>query len=201
MSSRIPVLLKNKPYEIIVGHGILARAGEFIHQSLPAGRCGLITDANVAPHYAGTVRQSLEKAGFTVTTVTIPAGEKSKSLSETEKSLRPTHRRPDSTGAPALSPSGGGVVGDLAGFVAAIYYRGIPCVQIPTTVVAQVDSAIGGKTGVNSREGKNLIGAFHQPGPGHCRSRHARDPARTRIQRRRGRDRQARHHPRCRNAR
>ncbi len=162
MSSRIPVLLKNKPYEIIVGHGILARAGEFIRQSLPAGRCGLITDANVAPHYAGTVRQSLEKAGFTVTTVTIPAGEKSKSLSEAEKIC-------DQLIAAGLDRSacivalGGGVVGDLAGFVAAIYYRGIPCVQIPTTVVAQVDSAIGGKTGVNSREGKNLIGAFHQP--------------------------------------
>lgn len=162
MSARIPVLLKNKPYEIIVGHGILARSGEFVSQALPVGRCGLITDSNVAPLYASTVRESLEKAGFAVTTVTIPAGEKSKSLEQTEKVC-------DDLIAAGLDRRscivalGGGVVGDLAGFVASIYYRGIPYVHIPTTVVAQVDSAIGGKTGVNSRGGKNLIGSFYQP--------------------------------------
>lgn len=162
MSSRIPVLLKNKPYEIIVGHGTLDRAGEFIGHVLPTGRCGIVTDGNVAPLYADSVRESLTAAGFEATLVTVPAGEQSKSLEQVENVCdQLIAARLDRGG--CLVALGGGVIGDLAGFVASIYYRGIPYVQIPTTVVAQVDSSIGGKTGVNSRAGKNLIGSFHQP--------------------------------------
>lgn len=162
MSSRIPVLLKNKPYEIIVGHGTLDRAGEFINHVLPAGRCGIVTDSNIAPLYAESVQESLADAGFEVTVVTVPAGEQSKSLEQVESICdQLIAAKLDRQG--CLIALGGGVIGDLAGFVASIYYRGIPYVQIPTTIVSQVDSAIGGKTGVNSREGKNLIGSFHQP--------------------------------------
>ena len=162
MDARVPVALSKNPYEIIVGNGILSHAGELAAEILPLGRCALVTDANVAPLYAETVSGSLEAAGFAPTLITIPAGEKSKSLSIAESVCD----RMISAGLDRgtfVAALGGGVIGDLAGFVASIYYRGIPHVQIPTTVVAQVDSAIGGKTGVNAREGKNLIGSFHQP--------------------------------------
>jgi 3-dehydroquinate synthase len=105
---------------------------------------------------------SLETVGVKTTIVTVPAGETSKSLAEAEKVCDAMVEAGLDRGA-FVAALGGGVVGDLAGFVAAIYYRGIPHVQLPTSVVAQVDSSIGGKTGVNSRAGKNLIGAFHQP--------------------------------------
>lgn len=162
MAARIPVLLKDRPYEVIVGNGILPRAGEFIHQVLPSPKCALVTDANVGPLYAEIVRESLENAGVNTTVITVPAGETSKSLSEVEKTCDAMIAAGLDRGAFVVA-LGGGVVGDLAGFVASIYYRGIPHVQIPTSVVAQVDSSIGGKTGVNSRAGKNLLGAFHQP--------------------------------------
>jgi 3-dehydroquinate synthase len=162
MSARIPVLLKASPYEVIVGNGTLARAGEFVRQVSGASRCALVTDANVGPLYAENVRASLEEAGIATTVVPVPAGETSKSLSEVERICEIMIAAGLDRGA-FVAALGGGVVGDLAGFVASIYYRGIPHVQIPTTVVAQVDSSIGGKTGVNARAGKNLIGAFHQP--------------------------------------
>jgi len=161
MAARIPVLLQT-PYEVIVGHEILARAGEFIAQLRPAGKCGLVTDSHVAPLYARTVEDSLAAAGFEVTTVIVPAGENSKSLARTEEVCDRLIAGGVDRGGFVVG-LGGGVVGDLTGFVASVYYRGIPHVQIPTTVVSQVDSAIGGKTGVNSRGGKNLIGSFHQP--------------------------------------
>jgi len=162
MAIRVPVLLRQAPYEVIVGTDILARAGEFILQVLPAGKCALITDSNIAPLYGDKVKASLEGAGFKVISVIVPAGETSKSLTQAEAVC-------DTLIAGGLDRHahvvalGGGVVGDLAGFVASIYHRGIPHVQIPTSVVAQVDSAIGGKTGVNAAQGKNLIGSFHQP--------------------------------------
>lgn len=162
MAARIPVLLKNYPYEVIVGQGILPRVGEFVHQAIPSAKCALITDANVGPLYAGVVKESLENSGIATTIITVPAGEPSKCLMEVEKTCDAMIDAGLDRGA-FVAALGGGVVGDLAGFVASIYYRGIPHVQIPTTVVAQVDSSIGGKTGVNSKAGKNLIGAFHQP--------------------------------------
>jgi 3-dehydroquinate synthase len=162
MAERIPVPLSRNSYEIIVGGGILDRTGEFVREILPPGKCALITDENIAPLYAEAVTRSLRKAGFAPVALTIPPGEKSKSLSVVETLCDGMIAAALDRGAFVVA-LGGGVVGDLAGFVASIYYRGIPHVQIPTTVVAQVDSAIGGKTGVNAREGKNLIGSFQQP--------------------------------------
>lgn len=162
MPSRIPVALRNSPYEVLVGEGILSQAGVEIASVLKPSRCAVISDSVVAPLYSNTLETSLREAGFDPALITVPAGEASKSLSTVESVC-------DRMIAAGLDRSsmvaalGGGVIGDLAGFVAAIHYRGIPCVQIPTTIVAQVDSSVGGKTGVNAAGGKNLIGAFHQP--------------------------------------
>lgn len=162
MAARIPVLLSRSPYEVIVGHGILHRVGEFSRQVLKLGHCALITDSNVAPLYAEQVKESLENEDVKVTQIVVPAGEKSKSFEQLEAVCEQMVAGGLDRNAFVVG-LGGGVVGDLSGFAAAIHYRGIPHVQVPTTVVAQVDSAVGGKTGINSRGGKNLIGAFHQP--------------------------------------
>jgi 3-dehydroquinate synthase len=125
-------------------------------------KCAVVTDSTVGPLYAHTVLASLSESGFSPTLITVPAGENSKSMAVAENICE----QMISAGLDRKSwviALGGGVVGDLAGFVAAIYYRGIPFVQLPTTIISQVDSAVGGKTGVNTRLGKNLIGAFHQP--------------------------------------
>lgn len=162
MVARVPVSLAGKPYESIVGNEILSRTGEFVREILPAGSCAVVTDSNVGPLYAQAVARSLQEAGFTPIVITIPAGEGSKSLAIAETICDEMITAGLDRGG-FVAALGGGVIGDLAGFVASIYYRGIPHVQMPTTVVAQVDSAIGGKTGVNARGGKNLIGSFHQP--------------------------------------
>ena len=158
----VHVSLGARSYEILVAPGILAEAGPRIQAAGLKGRAAIITDDNVAPHYLATVEASLSRAGYETTSHIFPAGEGSKSLTEVENLCRSLiqsgHER--SSFVVAL---GGGVTGDLAGFVASIFYRGIPFVQIPTTIVSQVDSAVGGKTGVNAPEGKNLIGSFHQP--------------------------------------
>ena len=159
----LSVALSRKPYEIIVGNGILRSTGELVREILPAGKCA----SSHRREYRSALRRNsvwhrLGKQVSSLLVITIPAGEKSKSLSIAETVCD----RMISAGLDRgsfVAALGGGVIGDLAGFVASIYYRGIPHVQIPTTVVAQVDSAIGGKTGVNAREGKNLIGSFHQP--------------------------------------
>jgi 3-dehydroquinate synthase len=158
----VPVPLEGHSYRVVVGSGLLTCAGARIRDVSKASRCALVTDSIVGPLYAETVRRSLEESGFDVVIITVPSGESSKSLTQVAFVC-------DAMIAAGLDRSGllvalgGGVVGDLAGFVAAIYYRGIPFVQIPTTIVAQVDSSIGGKTGVNAAGGKNLLGAFHQP--------------------------------------
>lgn len=158
----VEVPLAGSPYKVLVGEGLLRQCGELIAAVLKPRRCAVITDSNVAPLHAGTVEDSLRASGFDPVLVVVPAGESSKSFEQTARAC-------DAMIAAGLDRSsmvvalGGGVVGDLAGFVAAIHYRGVPCVQIPTTVVAQVDSSVGGKTGINAPGGKNLIGAFHQP--------------------------------------
>ncbi|MDA7506613.1 3-dehydroquinate synthase [Akkermansiaceae bacterium] len=158
----VHVDLGDRSYEILVEPGLLSQTGERILAAGLKGRAAIITDTNVAPHYLEKVEASLADAGYETSTHVAEAGEASKSMTEVERLSRSLiqagHDR--SSFVVAL---GGGVVGDLAGFVAAIFYRGIPFVQIPTTIVSQVDSAVGGKTGVNAPEGKNLIGAFHQP--------------------------------------
>lgn len=158
----VSVPLQRSPYNVHVGSGLLEKMGELAAGVLKPGRCVLVTDSKVAPLYADRVAESLESSGFSVTTLVSPAGEKSKSMEEASR-LCEGMIAAGLDRSSSLFALGGGVVGDLAGFVAAIYYRGIPFVQIPTTIVSQVDSSVGGKTGVNASGGKNLIGAFHQP--------------------------------------
>lgn len=145
---------------IRVGRGLLENAGAIIREVAPAHRYALITDSNVGPLYAEKVRNQLEKDSAEV--LTIPAGESNKTRESwarlTDQMLAKKFGR-DSV----VIALGGGVVGDLAGFVAATFMRGIPVVQIPTTLVAMVDASIGGKTAVDTPAGKNLVGAFHPP--------------------------------------
>jgi len=158
----IPVLLKDSPYEILIGKGLLARAGEMAAKVVSQCLCAVITDDVVAPLHAETLMASLKSAGFDPRLLIIPTGEASKSMA-VAAGLCDHLIKEGLDRKSALFALGGGVVGDLAGFVASIHYRGIPVIQLPSTVVAQVDSSIGGKTGVNSPLGKNLIGTFHQP--------------------------------------
>lgn len=150
-------------YPIVVGAGLIPRLGTLVAERLPKARQALIiTDTNVGPLYGQAVRESLEKVGIAVTKAMVPAGEGSKSLAQAYSLFTACVKAGlERTG--VIVALGGGVVGDLAGFVAATYLRGIPFVQVPTTLLAQVDSSIGGKTGVDLPEGKNLVGAFHQP--------------------------------------
>ena len=158
----VPVSLGHRSYEIKVGGGLLPRLGAECAALKLGQRCAVITDSNVGKKFAKAAQKSLAASGFEPVLVTVPAGEKSKSLSVVEKCFDELakHRLERKSFIVAL---GGGVVGDLAGFVAATYLRGIPFVQVPTTLLAQVDSSVGGKTGVNLKAGKNLVGAFYQP--------------------------------------
>ncbi len=159
---RIDVEVAGKSYHILVGAGLGPQLSDFFSAKKYGKRGAVISDDTVSALYSGEILDSLQAAGFEPVLITVPAGEKSKSLEQVAIVC-------DRMIAVGLDRSsfvvalGGGVVGDLAGFCAAIYYRGLPCVQLPTTIVAQVDSSIGGKTGVNTPGGKNLIGSFHQP--------------------------------------
>ncbi len=158
----IKVELRDRSYDIEVGVESLGRIGQCLEPILRGKKIALITDPVVEPLYAARVRASLTKAGFSVSQVVVPSGEKHKNLSELERvheELAAARIERSST----LVALGGGIVGDLTGFAAASFLRGIDVVQVPTTLLAQVDSSIGGKTGVNLRAGKNLVGAFHQP--------------------------------------
>lgn len=159
----VHVDLADRAYPVLVEPGLLKQAGETLKKTSLSGlRAAIISDDTVAQFYAASLIESLEVAGFRPTLHTVAAGEASKSITHAEtlcrEMIRAGHDRKS-----LVVALGGGVVGDLAGFVAAIFYRGIPFVQVPTTIVAQVDSSVGGKTGVNVGEGKNLLGAFHQP--------------------------------------
>jgi len=147
---------------LLVDAGLLGRLGNYTRKCLPRERCAIISDTNVAPLFADCITKSLKSAGFRSTLITIRAGEKSKTLEQ----VGVICDRMIAAGLDRQSfvvGLGGGMIGDISGFVAAIYHRGVPHVQIPTTLLAMVDSSIGGKTGVDTRAGKNLIGAFHQP--------------------------------------
>ena len=159
---RVKVELGDRSYDILIGRDLLSDVGARCRKLGLGTRCAIITDSNVARHYGKETQQALEAAGFQTTVITIPAGEKSKSLKYVGAcyDAMAAHRIERKSFVVAL---GGGVVGDLAGFVAASYLRGIPFVQIPTTLLAQVDSSVGGKTGINLPAGKNLVGAFYQP--------------------------------------
>jgi 3-dehydroquinate synthase len=149
-------------YPVLISTGLLDQIGDYARKHFARERCAIISDSNVVPLFIARLKKSLASAGFRPMLITIPAGEKSKTLEQAGAIC-------DQMVAAGLDRKsfivglGGGVIGDISGFVAAIYHRGIPHVQIPTTLLAMVDSSIGGKTGVNTRDGKNLIGAIHHP--------------------------------------
>lgn len=149
-------------YQALVGEGLLNLLASFVRRELRGIGSVVISDADVAPLYADPVLESLRAAGCDVGLITIPAGESSKSF-EQAGALCAQLSALGLDRSSFLVALGGGVVGDLTGFVASIFLRGIPWVSLPTTLLAQVDSCIGGKTGVNSAAGKNLIGTFHHP--------------------------------------
>ncbi len=158
----VRVDLGDRSYDVLVEKGLLAKAGEAVAKAGLRGKAAIISDANVAGFHGATLIAALEQAGYSPTLHTVPPGEASKSMSQVE-ALCSALAEAGHDRRSFVVALGGGVVGDLAGFVAAVFFRGIPFVQIPTTIVAQVDSSVGGKTGVNLPEGKNLLGAFHQP--------------------------------------
>src|SRR5712691_6998836 len=158
----IPVNLGSRSYRIVVESGALDTVGARLAELRVGSRTALVSDAAILRLYGKAVGQSLESAGFTVATVEVPAGETAKTLTVAERCW-------DALLAAGLDRSstvlalGGGAVGDLAGFVAATYMRGMNFIQLPTTVLAQVDASIGGKTAIDHPRAKNLVGAFYQP--------------------------------------
>ena len=158
----IKIQAGGQSYEVLVGAGLLEQAGEVLAGKFAGRSCAIVSDENVAALFAPPLVRSLTKAGFRPTLISIPAGEESKSLGRVEAICQELSEAGLDRSS-FLVALGGGMVGDLTGFVAAIYHRGIPVVQMPTTLLAQVDSSIGGKTAVNTGAGKNMIGAWHQP--------------------------------------
>ncbi len=158
----VNVPLGNRSYEIKIGGGLLATLGAQCARLKLGSRCAIITDTNVGKRFAKAAFNSLARAGFSPALIVVPSGETAKSLKSVQTCYDQLamHRLERQSFIVAL---GGGVVGDLAGFVAATYLRGIAFVQVPTTLLAHVDSSVGGKVGVNLKAGKNLVGAFYQP--------------------------------------
>ena len=162
MTETVHVGLGDRAYDIEIGSGLLMRSGEMIMPLLKRPHVAVISDENVAQLHLSTLREGLEKAGISMSALTLPAGESTKSWPHFERAvewlLSEKVERND-----VVIAFGGGVIGDLVGFAAAVMRRGVRFVQIPTSLLAQVDSSVGGKTGINAPQGKNLIGAFHQP--------------------------------------
>ena len=152
----------SKEYDVIIGRGLLDGLGEHARRVLRGKHVAVVTDSNVAPLYLGRAYASLKSAGFDVSTFSFPAGEENKN-GNTYLTLLNFLAEKRLTRADALIALGGGVVGDLTGFTAATFLRGISCIQIPTTLLACVDSSVGGKTAIDLPAGKNLAGAFYQP--------------------------------------
>ncbi len=159
---RLTVSVPSASYEVVIGNGLLMRAGAYLAPVLASRRCVIITDETVAGLHLPALLEGLAQTGIATSTIVVPPGEASKSLAMyghvVGKLLEAGVDRHT-----AVVGLGSGVVGDLAGFAAATALRGLPFVQAPTTLLAQVDSSVGGKTGVNTAHGKNLVGAFHQP--------------------------------------
>jgi 3-dehydroquinate synthase len=160
--SVVNVALGERSYDIIIGRGRLTSLGEKIAALRPGAKAAIVSDETVARHHLGATETALAAAGIGATSVTVPAGESSKSFVMLERVcealIAARIERAD-----VVVALGGGVIGDLAGLAAALVRRGLDYVQVPTTLLAQVDSSVGGKTAIDSRHGKNLIGAFHQP--------------------------------------
>lgn len=158
----VSVALGARTYDVLIGRDLLADAGRLIASRLPGAKCGIVTDGTVASHHLKALEAGLHPAVKVAGSIVLPAGEATKSFRELgplcERLLELGLERGD-----LVVAFGGGVIGDLAGFAAGILRRGVRFVQIPTTLLAQVDSSVGGKTGINTPQGKNLIGVFHQP--------------------------------------
>jgi 3-dehydroquinate synthase len=158
----VPVALGARAYEIVIGRGQLPTLGARIAVLRPGAKCAIVTDATVAKRHLAATQAALKAAGLESSAIVVPEGEGSKSFAAFEtvcEAIVAAHiERGD-----LVIALGGGVIGDLAGFAAASARRGLDFVQVPTTLLSQVDSSVGGKTGINSRHGKNLVGAFHQP--------------------------------------
>jgi 3-dehydroquinate synthase len=158
----VNVGLGERAYDIVIGDGLVARAGHEIAARLPGIRAAVVTDDNVAAAHLPALLAGLDAAGIGNVQVSLPAGERSKSFAAlqqvVDQLLAARLERGD-----AVIALGGGVIGDLAGFAAGIVRRGMNFIQVPTSLLAQVDSSVGGKTGINSAHGKNLVGVFHQP--------------------------------------
>lgn len=158
----VGVDLGARSYDVVIGPGLIAEAGAHIAKTVPRCRVAIVTDGNVAALHLPALRASLKAAGIEAVEIVVPPGESAKSFGRlqavVESILEARLERSD-----AIVAFGGGVVGDLAGFAAAVTRRGMRLIQIPTTLLAQVDSSVGGKTGINAKHGKNLIGAFYQP--------------------------------------
>jgi 3-dehydroquinate synthase len=161
--NRVSVDTANRQYEVVIGHEILRQAGTHIRAVLPdVQRCFVVTTAVVKKHWAGIVTAALASAGFEVVFLEMEDGERAKTMATVEMLAgKMMEKRADRQS--IVCALGGGVVGDVAGFLASVFMRGIPVVQMPTTFLAQVDSSVGGKTGVNLKIGKNLVGTFYQP--------------------------------------
>ena len=160
--TNVDVALGDRAYDIVIGRDVLATLGRRVAALRPGVRTAIVTDRTVAGHWLKKTEASLTEAGIATSHVIVEEGEGSKSYAVLEKVsealIAARIERND-----FVVALGGGVVGDLAGFAAAILRRGVDFVQVPTSLLAQVDSSVGGKTGINSPQGKNLIGAFHQP--------------------------------------
>jgi 3-dehydroquinate synthase len=158
----VRVELAGRGYDIVIGAGLVDRVGELSKPLLAASRVIIVSDEQVAPLYAERVGASFEKAGVAASLITVPAGEGSKEFASFGRLMNALlDRRPDRK--TTLVALGGGVVGDLTGFAASVLLRGVDFIQVGTTLLAQVDSSVGGKTGINTRHGKNLVGTFYQP--------------------------------------
>jgi 3-dehydroquinate synthase len=161
----VPVVRVDLPhgaYDVVIEPGALDRLGEHVRAVAPHARCALIADAAVAKPWGERARAALEASGFAVVQAEVPSGESHKTLATVERLYDALLGAQLERRSPVIA-LGGGVTGDTAGFAAATYLRGVPLVHCPTTLLAMVDSSIGGKVGVNVPQGKNLIGAFHQP--------------------------------------
>lgn len=152
----------NPPYGVAIGPGLLKDCGRRLREIIPPCHMAVVTDSTVGPLYLETVTESLRAAGYAVSAYTFPAGEESKRF-ETLSGILEFLAEEHLTRTDCLIALGGGVAGDMAGFAAACYLRGIRCVQMPTTLLSAVDSSVGGKTAIDLRAGKNLAGAFLQP--------------------------------------
>ncbi len=161
-TERITVALGGRSYDIVVGAGLIAEAGALMRPLLRRAQTVIVTDANVARLHLEALQQSLDRSGIAHHGIVLPPGEETKSFAQYAALAEDILAIGIERGT-TLIALGGGVIGDLAGFAAATLLRGIDFVQIPTTLLAQVDSSVGGKTAIDSRHGKNLVGAFHQP--------------------------------------